>query len=472
MSEETTGASATPKRPPSRLSRLLRQASSFASLGALVLGTWIKLDQSEIKARQAELDERIKREHLTQEFADKVFAHLSDLAIQDRAQREGIIIDLLDLITEANTSVDGQQPGAMIGRQRALPLRMALITGNDDVLADMGGATERYQVWLRFAQQSANAKVRVTALRALEHLCRAEGAQPTSGATGATPPLLTYLADVRRLSDDLQSESPPIRAAGLQSLRTILSVMARDPLRYRADPSFDSLAKSLTSVVSISTTASDVEEEPSLGAGRPANTSVQLATECLKLLVDSGLVHDAAALAQAPSPVHPDAGPTTARPPEVASRLDRLIDDLDTSRSDARASAASQLFGFSLPVVLTSPKRAGILLGALGDPDPAVRKYVAEVMMRIHDPKTVDLVWTPMAEVFKQPTNGNGLYNAVVVCGTWARTLPSELDDRREKMRTSLRTLRGKVGNDPAFRRTARLIDELVPAAALVASRR
>ncbi|HVX93801.1 MAG TPA: hypothetical protein VHK47_02730 [Polyangia bacterium] len=35
-----------------------------------------------------------------------------------------------------------------------------------------------------------------------------------------------------------------------------------------------------------------------------------------------------------------------------------------------------------------------------------------------------------------------------------------------------LAALRANVGDDPAFRRTARLIDELVPAAGLVASRR
>lgn len=57
MSEDSTGAHATPKRPSSRLSRLLRQAGAVASLAAVVLGTWIELDQSEIEARQAERDD-------------------------------------------------------------------------------------------------------------------------------------------------------------------------------------------------------------------------------------------------------------------------------------------------------------------------------------------------------------------------------------------------------------------------------
>ncbi len=455
----TTGAAAVaapgegadaPARPtPTRgswLGRALKYASTAASLVAILVGVWIRLEQGHIEERQKEREKRITAEHMTVEFTDKIFGHLGDLAIVDRKQRESVVIDLLGMVTEARTSQSGE--GGDAEHLRTLPLRLALVAGNDESLAELGGVPDLYRAWMDYAKLSGNESIRVTALRALNHICLASsstsaaGPQLAGGERGE--PLLGYVGDVLALSDDLRTDVSEVREASVTVLQTILRVMARDPLRYRNTPALDGLRSALANLVGAASSA---------GGATSEGTVVTRAAGALQAMTDSGLVREPAAVVKAAPP------PALPGPP-APSALDSLVDTLASAKGDDRAAAAMALYAFKRRAPLDGLERARQLVEALGDPDPAVRKYVAEFLMRNADRNIVDAVWSAMKPVLQTPVPGNRLYNCAVVCTTWTRVLPGDLDDLRERMREWLKRLRETIGDKNEYRRTAALLEE------------
>jgi len=426
------------------LGRALKRASTVASLVAVLVGVWIKWEQGRIEERQKEREKRTTAEHMTVEFTDKIFGHLGDLAIVDQKQREAVVIDLLGMVTEARTSQSGE--GGDAEHLRSLPLRLALVAGNDESLAELGGVPDLYRAWMGYAKLSGNESVRVTALRALNHICLASsstsaaGSQPTGGE-----PVLGYVGDVLALSDDLRTDVPEVRDASVTVLQTILRVMARDPLRYRNTPALDGLRSALANLVGAAS---------SPGGTRGDGTVVARAADALQAMTDSGLVREPAAAAKAePAPALPG--------PPAPSPVDGLVDTLFSAKGDDRAAAAMALYTFKRRAPLDGPERARQLVDALGDPDPAVRKYVAEFLMRNADRDIVGAVWSAMKPVLQAPAPGNRLYNSAVVCATWARVLPGDLDDLRELMRARLQELRDAIGDKNEYRRTVALLEEV-----------
>ena len=82
---------------------------------------------------QGELSRRIQKEGITQTYAEKILSHLNDLKMEPE-QRGGFVIDVLDIITEANLNVS-EQPYTDMERQQLIPLRLALATHDADLLA-------------------------------------------------------------------------------------------------------------------------------------------------------------------------------------------------------------------------------------------------------------------------------------------------------------------------------------------------
>ena len=121
----------------------------------------IAIQQDELKKS---LDARVQMEGITQVYADKIFAHLADLKLEG-SDHAGMVIDLCDMVTEANINAKAYNDAK---REQLIPLRMALLTGNDDILTNIGFAQDKRRLWVEFARQSRNDKVRATALRTLE----------------------------------------------------------------------------------------------------------------------------------------------------------------------------------------------------------------------------------------------------------------------------------------------------------------
>jgi hypothetical protein len=130
--------------------------------------------------------------------------------------------------------------------------------------------------------------------------------------------------------------------------------------------------------------------------------------------------------------------------------------------STTAADGAQTSQGPRSDAVLTATGHAtGHVSPPSGDPDPATRKYISEFLMRAHDRQTVSALWAPMAPLLKDPQPGNQLYNVAVVCGTWARVLPADLDDLRDRVREVLKQLRKRIDKNPTFAHTATLLAEM-----------
>ena len=122
---------------------LLRQDRDFLDTLQLILTIVTGVVDVRLTFLQGELSRRIQREGITQTYAEKILSHLNDLQI-DAEQRGGVVIDVLDIITEANLNV-GERPYTDAERQQLIPLRLALATHDADLIAHIRrtGSTRR-----------------------------------------------------------------------------------------------------------------------------------------------------------------------------------------------------------------------------------------------------------------------------------------------------------------------------------------
>ena len=83
--------------------------------------------------------------------------------------------------------------------------------------------------------------------------------------------------------------------------------------------------------------------------------------------------------------------------------------------------------------------------------------------MKLYDEQSVTIVYENLKDIIEtERDNGNMLYNAVVVLGTWMRILPPPFEDTRASIRQDLEKLRTDLQQDEAnWRKTLKLIGEM-----------
>jgi hypothetical protein len=119
-------------------------------------------------------------------------------------------------------------------------------------------------------------------------------------------------------------------------------------------------------------------------------------------------------------------------------------------------------------VPITKSEDASLLVRLAGDDEPEVRQYASEFLLRLSDAESIktilpELKTTIARERAVASPNGNAVYNAVVILGTWMRTLPSALSAEKSAIAEYLSELKPQLSQDNHWGKTLALINELNP---------
>jgi hypothetical protein len=488
----------------------------FAALTAL-FGFYVKIRQDDITAQQQKIKE--KQDELTaaqlaiknaqeeqklhsdttgetEKFAKTTQEFLEKLTIDRTQQKEAILIDLLDAIALATVSASGKTDK---GKLEHMPLSIALATRNVEALGLIGVADDRRDTWYQLARMSGDAGVQMTAMEAL---ARSSARDPVG-----------HLLRIFELSENLNNEKTLDSA--LEQVARVVRVMARDtdPTRFRESKELAPVVGRLAALSTSLGSAVPGSAEPAVanradGERLAASALAQRAVyvkDALDLLKGSAPVPVVVATrgpaaatptppGEAAPPPPPAPAPASGNVQETIAGLkssdtetrrysrtalanvddgtvtERLLDELkqDPTNYRLRIGVASVLYQAKQPVLIRDPDKARVLVNLLGDDDLLVRKYASESLMKLTDPESVQLIHGVLRDlVGKRSQPGvpdNGVYNAVVILGTWLRVLPSSLQAEKRIVVNELTNLRLQLQREPNWTNTARLIDELLRA--------
>jgi hypothetical protein len=499
-----------------RLMKLLKGLNLLATTALAVLAFLfdhrqkaIEQTQNEIKTKLEDqgkqLENRTREEAITQTYTDKIFAHLSDLKLES-ADNAGMVIDLFDMITEANINAG---PFKNTERQQLMPLRMALLTGNDDILTNIGFAPDKRKLWVDFARQTRNDKVRATALRAL-------------GKIGLYAPRDSQVEELRvaiggilEISDGFRR--PAIYDDAFAAIDGLTDVISKDPillddnelsglfkkvtvglasarnemLRLSPPPAANSPSPAPT----VSHTSYSTERQPGLylpiAQVESHSERILLAAEASRQLRQTdATLEKLGKLNLYEQTVRPSSSPTQANNVKINELLQKLYSENAQERLEARTALASQgsaalppllnmlqvtnleprlkvslsyaLYQMPQPVVISDARDIKRLTELLGDDQPEVRQYIAEFLMKLSHGDTVRTFHTALLAIPHDDATktGNAVYNATVILGTWMRVLPPELADLKQAIREDFRRLAPEFAG-PQWAKTRQLIDEM-----------
>ncbi|HEX9281166.1 MAG TPA: hypothetical protein VF878_01695 [Candidatus Udaeobacter sp.] len=502
----------------------LRQDRDFLDTLQLILTIVTGVVAVRLTFLQGELSRRVQREGITQTYAEKILSHLNDLKM-DSEQRGGVVIDVLDIITEANLNL-GEKPFTDAERQQLIPLRLALATHDADLIAHIGADKRKLKLWTGTAIQSGNDEIKRTAIKALAQIGRYRG---------SIAELETFrfcLEKILEISDDFARtpltqdaieqftimvgvtkkvpillEDEPLKAL-IQRGRDALIIVASTSIKEGAEqqqlqrsaptPSPPPLTSKPTAFVepvarrrpnaiqSVAFANPDLtlpSDEASVATGSPhplfvENSVLQTVHKALQQVDDLNLKNDT----RTPAPTNLDTSKIGAlRSDDVrvrrkarddlaaggAGNVPLLLKALRDEPNDYRikVGVSFTLSKINEPASITNSADAALLVHLIGDSGPDVRQYASEFLMRLADSDSVNAVYPELqktidqAQAMPQP-NENAVFNAVVVLGTWMRTLPDGLAAKKKTIADYLDNLASKLPKDK-WGKTLAVIKEL-----------
>jgi hypothetical protein len=474
---------------------------------------------------QGELSRRIQREGITQTYAEKILSHLSDLKM-DPEQRSTVVIDVLDIITAANLN-SGEHPYSDSERQQLIPLRLALATHDADLIAHIGTDEGKRKLWTDMAIESGNNEIKRTAIRALSQIGRYRGRlMELKTFSFCVDKILEISENFARtpISQDaieqfavlvevtgkvpILLEDPALKAL-MQRGRDALILVVGNAIKESADqpqvqppepaPPPPGKANAFQNTVGdgeadgLQTVVNRIHASLPI-VPRAANSSggsktflvasaFSAAQKALKQVDDLNLKKDIVK-------------PASQNVNDLSSTINALkADDVETRRNArqelAKGGAANvplllaalrkepdnyrMRFGVSFTlsrmtetVPITKSEDASLLVKLAGDDEPEVRQYASEFLMRLSGVESLKMIRTQFEESIEHEItaikpNTNVVYNAVVIFGTWMRTLPSEFDDENLAIAKYLNELMPRLPKDGQWDKILTLINELNP---------
>ena len=472
---------------------------------------------------QGELSRRIQREGITQTYAEKILSNLDKLKM-DPEQRGTVIIDMLDIITEANLNT-GEQPYSDSERQQLIPLRLALATHDADLIAHIGTTKSKRRLWTDTAIQSGNDEIKRTAIKALAQIGRYRGREAE---------LETFRFCVEKILEISENFArTPISEDAIQQFTVMVQVAGKVPILLEDQPLKALLQRGRDALIVVAGSAiREGGEQQQLPDSKPTPTPPGSKPTALQGTVrdgeTDGLQTVVNRISDSPLVNHkaPDASgaserfllasvlssaqkalkqvddlnlkknidkPQSPTVNDLSSMIAALkADDVETRRKAreelAKGGAANvppllaalrkepenyrmkvgigfTLFKMTEPVSITKSEDASLLVQLAGDNESEVRQYASEFIMRLSDAGSIKTILPELKtaiarERLAAAPNGNAVYNAVVILGTWMRTLPSELSDEKSGITQYLSELKPQLSNG-RWDKTRALIDEL-----------
>ena len=422
-----------------------------------------------INQQQAELKQKLDRESATQTFTDKVFKQLENLNLSP-TEKEAMVIDLLDIITESNISKTGELTD--VERRQLMPLRIALFTDNDEILTHIGADSAKRKLWVNFAERSGNAKVKKTAIRALENL----------GHYGAGNTELFYsFRKILSLGQELNEWNGRLLALGalsslvrnmdlesarghLQKFQTdsldlagVYNFMFEESANVKTDLSSGTLLKS----DSLNLVLSEIDEA-TRQLGELQGISVQMDAEAGTEQVDKLITSNIEKLTTDDSAERNSARVALAGLGE--NSIDALMQQLREHNGEyrIRLGVARALNLMQQPVVLQNQENIKLVVDLIGDSKAEIRKNATEFLAKLTDQGMILQVYNELKSIIRARENGNAVFNALVILETWqqkkAITSPT-----KEEVLAFMRAEREKlVEIKPTWRKTIERIDQVL----------
>jgi hypothetical protein len=116
------------------------------------------------------------------------------------------------------------------------------------------------------------------------------------------------------------------------------------------------------------------------------------------------------------------------------------------------------------PSIAIPAEEMAAVVQALGDSDSTMRKNAALLIARLTNPATLDAAQAELFRLLKVRTNGNGVYNGVVVLGSWLKRNDPAVAAREDAILTELSELRATLSSESGWANTIALIDEYTAA--------
>jgi hypothetical protein len=490
----------------------LRQDRDFLDTLQLILTIVTGVVAVRLTFLQGELSRRVQREGITQTYAEKILSHLNDLEI-DAEQRGGVVIDVLDIITEANLNV-GERPYTDAERQQLIPLRLALATHDADLIAHIGADKQKLKLWTDTAIQSGNDEIKRTAIKALGQIGRYRG---------SIAELETFrfcLKKIFEISDDFART--PLTQDAVEQFSIMVGVTKKVPIRLEDESLKELLQHGRDALVIVASTSikedaaqqqlqqsaptpspSPLESRPTAfvdPAARRSPNALQLVAFATRDLTPPG--NNAAVAAagshplfvtnsvlqtvdkalqqvddlnlkkniRTPAPTNLDASKIEALKSDDVQVRRKARDDLAAGGAGnvplllkalreqpndyrIKVGVSFTLSKINAPVSITDSADAALLVRLIGDTEPEVRQYASEFLMRLADAKSVNAVYPELQKAIDQgqaapQPNENPVFNAVVVLGTWMRTLPDSLAANKKTIGAYLANLASKLPKD------------------------
>ena len=428
-----------------------------------------------INQKQAELNRKFEREKAVQTFSDKIFEHLEQFKLNP-AEKEAMVIDLLDIITESNISETGELSDTE--RRQLMPLRIALVTENDEILSHIGAAAEKRALWVKFAEFSGSAKVKLTAIHALEKLGR------YGGKEGQNSDLMFSLSKILSISKDFSDLHS--KASATQALSNLVEIMD-----YEATRGIISSSKT-DSLVFFKTYEFLFEERSNIKLamnnvlnGQHDSLQTMLvktdkATAKLANLLKIPLVEeteetsrtvaaDTVVINQVTQLTSEDVSQRKSARVKLASSGRNAVEPLLKSLQNedtknkylVRLGVAKALYLMKQPVAIHDADDVAVVVDLIGDPRSEIRTDAAEFLMKLSDQQTVNLVYKKLQTIIREKKNGNAVYNAAVILGTWYRILPTAKPTKAEIKNFLVNTKTALTSNGKGWNKTITVIDEL-----------
>jgi hypothetical protein len=422
----------------------------------------IQNDTEKIKNQTSEIEHRKKTEELTYQVIDKFFANLKDVA-QSPVEKSELVVRLLYVIAETNLSPTAKAQDW----QRVLPLRMALLIRNDELLASMDSEFNYKQFWIPIAANSADEKERHTAVKALCHICRnlaakgkwnavddsfREALELCSSSGGQSEEVRNALLDLSRAAgmigdkmtadNGVDEKNPPPAVVNLKKRFADLTVRAQSSQAAVATATSKKIEQVTGNVgAAEKVTTLEQEKKKTIDVLNQAILEVPKAEETapnLPQLVENLKSSDKTKRGEARASLAA-LGPQTFKP--ILLQVREEANQSGSARDFLREGVATALF-LTKNTLRLDDDEARTVAGFLFDENAETRSSAAEFMMALNDDETIRRSYAALKEIVDRNLEQNtgppqsaadrAVFNAVTIMGTWVRVVPTAVRNSKK----------------------------------------
>jgi hypothetical protein len=455
--------------------------TAIAALSSTAIGVWVAF----INAHISELEQRQKAEQTSYNFAHEFLTLGKGDWGKDPRQTQ-LAVAALNIIAQASSSKGGESD---VAARAELPIHVALLYGDAGSIAVLDRELMQSDRWVEFASADPDNSTRLTAIKALDSLCRRALGDGNLSRVEACVKSIDRLLDL--INEDESKEALQLHTAAL-SVKTKLGLYLRNKTAdldaatiLAKGETRDAAAIRLAirketfhfgdTVTALQDSLYKLRSSENQPAQQNSGTAAASLTDATAQQRQASVQQTIAASNEALSAVahNVSAAPaqTTTQAAVTVVEIPTLIADLanpedtaaaETKRKKARSELALRGQDAIKPLFVELMKRQGkngkddanlrrgvaialsrmqqpialeeeqsnLIVGLLGGLDKETRLAAADFLMNLEDRATVLYAYDSLVVLTRdrrRPDSGTAVKNAATVLGTWVRVLPPDL---------------------------------------------